>query len=547
MTASIFPMNASQEWALFRRIIDRTASEQEIHALEEHLLVDSALRSRYILYMELEASLHQEFVVPIPILPLRKQARKKTDRLRVILVSLVCGLLGFVAGQFFHKQDRQNLRISQKEEISFPSSAFQNFVESTSRKQPEEVAIITYVDDVLSSSGNRFHKGQRLLPGEISISEGELQFDFLNGAQVLVYGPTELQIHSMQFVTLLNGKAAARVPDSARGFVLNAPGAAVVDLGTEFSVTVNQDGVSDIQVTDGEVEVSILGVDGNTVKSERLKDNQAVRVQRGTEELQPLEPQKGEQLTIPLRSLPALSISDEYVRNVKSARPFAYWRFEEMRDRIIPNEMSEEFPLVLYSREQSPPVEVENGVALFRRGRASRYFSVEQGLPGWNSETFTIELWACPQRLHHGALIDILNQNLTGDLNTIEIAMRTPWIHPPGAFRFFHRHPPGQSAYSGLNLFDHDTCAPGEWSHIVAVKTPKSLSFYINGKCVRKIVGEMGSDDDLYQLSIGQMDKKSLLRQYEGALDEIALYRHELTEDVISEHYHMVIGIKNGT
>ncbi|WP_437191700.1 LamG-like jellyroll fold domain-containing protein [Planctomicrobium sp. SH527] len=549
------------EHSLFRRIADGVASESEFMELEGRLRTDAALRSRYVLFMSLEADLYEELASASVIVPAEQSQstptlHRRRERTRLIVVSALFAMLGMVVGHFFpsapNRHAEKNVGPVAKSDSPADSSVdpvappldkgLVFFTEESSAEPLSNVAIVTHANRSTDTQDpNWLHKGQRLRPGTLTIPDGEVQLDFVNGAQILIQGPASLKIHSALAATLIEGKAATKVPDSARGFVLNAPGAAVVDLGTEFVVNVDKEGRSDVLVTDGEVEVSLLGQDGNTVKSERLRDNQAVRITQENASLEATTMTSADELFIPIRATPELVVNRVYVDTVKADRPFAYWRFEQIESRLVKNEMGDDSPAFLRSQEQTPSIQVANGIATFQSSKQPRHLSVESGLPGWNRDSFTIELWACPQRLHHGAMIDILNEDWTGDLNTIEIAMQNQLIHRPGALRFFHRHPPGQNAKSGINLFDHDTCTPGQWSHVVTSKTPDSLTMYVNGNKVRHIEGKTGSDNDLYQISIGQMDKDSLHRQYEGALDEIALYDYALTPEQVRKHYLLMM------
>ncbi len=550
---------ANTEHTLFRRIADGVASEAEFLELENRLRTDAALRSRYVLFMSLEADLYEELASASSMpSPDKTQATTKPERrreqIRLIIVSALFACLGMIVGHFFpsapSKHAKNNVgpvaktespAISDSPVTPHADKGTAYFTEESSAEPLSNVAIVTHADRPTGTDDpDWLRTGQRLRPGTLTIPDGEVQLDFVNGAQILIQGPASLKIHSALAATLLEGKAATRVPDSARGFVLNAPGAAVVDLGTEFVVNVDKEGRSDILVTDGEVEVSLLGQDGNTVKSERLRDQQAVRVMQENASLESTSMSSADELFIPQRATPELVVNRDYVEAVKADKPLAYWRFEQIQNSVVPNEMGENHPAFLRSQEPTPSIQIANGIATFQSSKQPRHLSVEAGLPGWNRDSFSIELWACPQRLHHGAMIDILNEDWTGDLNTIEIAMQTQLIHRPGALRFFHRHPPGQNAKSGINLFDHDTCTPGQWSHVVASKTPDSLTMYVNGKKVSSIEGKTGSDNDLYQISIGQMDKDSLHRQYEGALDEIALYNYALTPEQVQKHYQLI-------
>jgi hypothetical protein len=547
------------ERELFRRMTDGRADEAAFRQFEERLAKDPELRKRYVLFMGLEANLYEA-------LSSRPAQFTKSPRERVASsiwkrggLSAVCLVVGLLAGLLWqrpHKEALDNVGHNQSDigssvspaghaaidlakDREMDSSRF--YLSETGDVTASNIALVTYARFESSPEAARwFYVGRNLHSGVLHVPAGELQLDFLNGAQLLIEGPAQLRLHAVDAVTLIAGNAAARVPDSARGFVLNAPGMAVVDLGTEFSLKVDDTGVSHVQVTEGEVEVSLLGQDGSTVQSERLKDSAAVRVSNRQKSLEAVAMVTPSELVIPVRPAAHLQVSEEYVEAVKQSRPFAYWRFEEMQGGLVKNEMGSDFPARLVADPTSETVRVENGRAVFQAGQHPRYFTVEEGISGWNRESFTVEMLGCPLRLHHGALIDILSEDWTGDLNTIEVAMKTSMIHPAGALRFFHRHPPGQDSRSGLNLFDQHTCVPGRWFHVVCVKTKSSLAMSINGREVRRIEGPMGSDDAVYQICLGQMDNKSLHRQFEGAIDEVALYNRALNQDEIQRHFELL-------
>jgi hypothetical protein len=72
------------------------------------------------------------------------------------------------------------------------------------------------------------------------------------------------------------GKARVRVPPAAQGFRLLAPGMKLVDLGTEFGVSV-ADGRSEVQVFEGEVEAHPDGA-----AMQHLKEGQGLAREAGT-------------------------------------------------------------------------------------------------------------------------------------------------------------------------------------------------------------------------------------------------------------------------
>ena len=96
--------------------------------------------------------------------------------------------------------------------------------------------------------------GDVLTPGDrLQLEKGLLQLTFDMGAKVVVEGPSDFVVASPNSATLDAGKIAAVVPPSGRGYTVLTPTAEVVDLGTEFGVTVNDEGASEVHVFEGDV------------------------------------------------------------------------------------------------------------------------------------------------------------------------------------------------------------------------------------------------------------------------------------------------------
>jgi FecR protein len=101
--------------------------------------------------------------------------------------------------------------------------------------------------------------GKALSAGELSIKSGRMGLSFAGGALLNVEGPAQLSLLSPSRARLTAGKAAAHVPEGARGFTIETPGVELVDLGTEFGVSVSESGISDVHVFHGEVEARVAG------------------------------------------------------------------------------------------------------------------------------------------------------------------------------------------------------------------------------------------------------------------------------------------------
>jgi hypothetical protein len=118
---------------------------------------------------------------------------------------------------------------------------------------------------------------------QLELAAGEIELTFADGATVAVEGPAQLRLHSNGRAELTQGKLVAAVPPQAIGFTVQTPAATIVDLGTEFGVTVDPQGRTETQVFKGLVEVASAG--GSVLVSaqrapfkQRLSAGEAVRI-----------------------------------------------------------------------------------------------------------------------------------------------------------------------------------------------------------------------------------------------------------------------------
>jgi len=96
--------------------------------------------------------------------------------------------------------------------------------------------------------GDQLSSGQQL-----QLERGLMQLTFGSGAKIVVEGPTNFVVASPSEATLELGTIAAAVPRSGRGYTILTPTAEIVDLGTEFGVSVDDDGMSEVHVFEGDV------------------------------------------------------------------------------------------------------------------------------------------------------------------------------------------------------------------------------------------------------------------------------------------------------
>lgn len=93
----------------------------------------------------------------------------------------------------------------------------------------------------------------------IALDRGLAELRFASGAVVLLEGPARLELLAGNSARLHRGRLTGRVHGPIKGFEVFAPTGKVVDLGTEFGVSVTPAGRTDVYVFDGKVEAFAEG------------------------------------------------------------------------------------------------------------------------------------------------------------------------------------------------------------------------------------------------------------------------------------------------
>ncbi|UUO08739.1 FecR family protein [Blastopirellula sp. J2-11] len=118
------------------------------------------------------------------------------------------------------------------------------------------------------------------------------------GATIKLAGPIRFRVEDHLTWRLFAGKMVVHVPPSAKGFTVMTENAAIVDLGTEFGVIVDELGVTSVAVfegridlTSGEMKRSLVIGDGFTVREKGRIDHLPIidpmRFEEPIEELNP--------------------------------------------------------------------------------------------------------------------------------------------------------------------------------------------------------------------------------------------------------------------
>jgi len=98
-------------------------------------------------------------------------------------------------------------------------------------------------------------EGAQLVAGKrIDFQAGLVEFELAGRGRMVVEGPATLEFPEAGRAVLRRGRLVMRATPAGHGFTIETPRGEVIDLGTEFGVSVSQDGEVETHVFEGEVE-----------------------------------------------------------------------------------------------------------------------------------------------------------------------------------------------------------------------------------------------------------------------------------------------------
>jgi hypothetical protein len=150
----------------------------------------------------------------------------------------------------------------------------------------------------------------RLGAGErIRLKQGLLKVEFSGGAVIILSGPADLEVLSAHSARLFAGSLTGRCDTGE--FTLHTPQAEVIDVGTEFGVSVERSSDTKVAVFEGEVHVKSLSGEPARTSVFRLTRGMSVRIdEQGMMESGPVVEQLNFQRELPAASPVNLGIGE---------------------------------------------------------------------------------------------------------------------------------------------------------------------------------------------------------------------------------------------
>jgi hypothetical protein len=116
----------------------------------------------------------------------------------------------------------------------------------------------------------------------LELERGLAEIEFERGARVILQGPAGLELVSGTMARLRYGTLTARVPERAKGFTVLSPHGKVVDMGTEFGLSVDSVGATTVRVFVGEVEAFPLAAGATASLGVTVHPNQTAQIDKRT-------------------------------------------------------------------------------------------------------------------------------------------------------------------------------------------------------------------------------------------------------------------------
>lgn len=181
--------------------------------------------------------------------------------------------------------------------------------------------------------------GSKLLPGTYELESGLAKVRFSRGAQVIIEGPAAIELLAADQAKLLSGRIVGYCPAGSEGFTVNTKNARVTDLGTEFGVSIDENGIAEAHVFDGEVELTAMSNGKPQGAPVNLEESQARSIDSSGTRMTPIAASalrflRGEEFNVNMKAASGSAYHRWLAYSMKLRRDpsaMAYYTFEEGR------------------------------------------------------------------------------------------------------------------------------------------------------------------------------------------------------------------------
>ncbi|QDT92273.1 LamG domain-containing protein [Gimesia algae] len=282
------PTPDNQTILLIDAFLQGTISDEQQAELEQLLTSDPEQRQLYIDYMQVHNGLStwaNETTEPADWIP-HSVSEAHPSRLRsprfllMLFSSLIAASLLLSLAYYVGWNTRPNSSpVIAESPIDQPA-------DETSQPQTDHIALLTQAVGVEWDTNRNLQAGAGLSAGWLKLKQGTIQVELISGASILIEGPAAVNLISPLKAFCQFGKVRASVPEQAHGFTMETSKLNVVDLGTEFTLSLDQSGSGQVQVIDGKVELHSTDSQTTPANIQSLTTGEGVQFdQQGTVDL----------------------------------------------------------------------------------------------------------------------------------------------------------------------------------------------------------------------------------------------------------------------
>lgn len=385
-----------------------------------------------------------------------------------------------------------------------------------------QVALISDMQRVVwGTTGEAMDVGAELHPQSIDIRSGSLQVMFSSGAVVTLHGPVRFDLTDRNSGYLREGKLTAWVPADARGFTIAAPGAAVVDLGTEFAMSVDPVGGTQVHVFDGLVRTQLMDPKGRITFQRDLAKGQTAQLDAVSRTVTLIEAE-------PDQFYADQKINDAaYSAAVSTSKPWAYWPLVAiaghgpLTDLGAAGHALKAAPTAAAQMHEHPDKSLQfDGQTILDLGNQGDW-----GLA--RSKAFTVEAWVWPGMMNTEGLV-LLAEPGTSAAGWSLVYHPTDSLGGHMVMRLL-----------GVNdlAFEDVRIARGRWTHVaVVVNESGAGELYVDGQARQSLPGR-GSLVPSSGREYVKVGGRAAGLRWVGRLSHLSYFDRALSAQEIGEHY----------
>ena len=301
---------------LFTDCVSGDISPEQHALLQEVLKGDSQARAAFREFMDLEAGLRtwatEDAEADLAYVALPHTKAGGGSKRRLLAFATVAASVALVALSlwvFWHQDD--------------PSQPFARPSDGDGVSTFAWLGTIRQTEGCVWEPPITLASGSKFSSGSLSLVSGNAELQFTSGTNLVLEGPCEVEVLSVDVAYLLAGKVFVDVTELSDGFTLETPDATIVDLGTEYAVSLDDES-TEVHVFEGSV-IWEPGGDADAILAEQIEAGEARRYMRS-------RPTQGARIPLGLR---------QFVRSLEAAERdaggsnlLAYDGFENLAGHI---------------------------------------------------------------------------------------------------------------------------------------------------------------------------------------------------------------------